>query len=124
MANAKRNETPLEINGKTLTLKMTFQAIAAIESDTGVDWFQLIDKLQDGNFPVRVVSAILVRGLEAAGVKYEDAIEEIEKSLASDGLRPCLDGAIAAYAAVNSVTTDSAGNGEAPAAEPATNPAS
>ncbi len=115
MANPMRNESPLEINGRTLTLKLTFQAMQAIEQDTGLDWLQIADGMAEGNFPMRAVFSICTRGLQASGLSAVDALAEVEKSLENDGIKPCLDGAQLAYSqSVTSAVKSAEGNAEAP----------
>ena len=77
MANPHRSEVALSLDGVTYNLKLSNNAICAVEQASGKNLFEIISALFKGN--VWAASAFLYGGLLAnhPGISYEQAAEMV-----------------------------------------------
>lgn len=72
MANAHRGEIAVELGGRAVTLRPTFEALARIEGETGVGVYALARRLQaaltdqSGELRAGDVASVLSAGIAAA----------------------------------------------------------
>lgn len=85
MPNEQRNEVEIELLGQTRTLRATFGAIRAIESQLKTNLVPLIVKYTRGDFGLADTACIIFNGLRAADEK-SPSLEEVGEAILQEGL--------------------------------------
>lgn len=85
MANPHRGEVEVTLDGKSWTLRPTFEALCEIEDSTGVGIAVMLRRFGEGSFGVRDVAAILAAGIAATG-KPAPGIERIGEIVVEQGI--------------------------------------
>lgn len=68
MANPQRGEVAAQIDGRTVTLRLTLGALAELETELGVGGLvALAERFETGKFSARDLMALLAAGIRGAG---------------------------------------------------------
>lgn len=65
--NPYRDEFSLVLSGKSFLLRPTFEALAEMEGDTGVDLLALATRLSTGAVGLKLCAAVVAAGIRGAG---------------------------------------------------------
>lgn len=65
--NPYRDEFALTLSGKTFRLRPTFEALAEMEGETGVELLALATRLSGGKVSLKLASAVIAAGIRGAG---------------------------------------------------------
>lgn len=116
MANKHRNEVELDVAGRRLKFKLTMSAIAAVESDTGLDFTDIAHVFYSERAPILIIRSIYLRGLEGSGMHYSEALATVDAFLDDTPLNDLAAPAAQIYNAVWGAVEDVAGKDEGTAA--------
>ena len=97
MANESRGEVEVRLDGKAYTMRPTFQALADIESRTGMSIGELLQRLTEGKFGVTHVTIVIHAGLRAFDERAP-SFEEVGEMIVGQGLASVI-GAAAGFLA-------------------------
>jgi len=65
--NPYRDEFLLVLSGKTFRMRPTFDALAQMEGETGVDLLALATRLSSGEVGLKLCAAVVAAGIRGAG---------------------------------------------------------
>jgi len=89
MANSLRAENSVTINGKTYTMRASFDAVCEFENAIGKSCFSIIKDLGTGeSLTLRVIAAAIwagIRGAAGKNVEKTPSLEDIGRSVFSAG---------------------------------------
>lgn len=83
-ANPHRGEVKVELEGRTLLMRPTFQCLVEIEQTTGRPIMELVRRFADRNFAFSDVTAVIAAGLKGAGAPA--ANERVAEMVFNTGL--------------------------------------
>lgn len=93
-ANARKGEVEVEFDGKTMTMRATFDCMTRIEQQTGERLVPLLTRFTQGDLGYRDAAIIITEGLragsEAGGANLKAVGEEIFSKGIAAFTEPCV----------------------------------
>jgi len=87
MSNKHRGEMEVKLNGKSYTLRATFDALARIEDRVGCGVSYLLEKSKIGDITIKQIESVLEEGARAGGQKMtEKDCEELQDHIIDEGI--------------------------------------